>query len=203
MKNIFKGIEQQNIDTNTRQQMSEDGWRIATGEEETAFMGYYLYHTGLTKIYDWLARISVMFALFFVGDFGFEYMFRSSGEFHPTSIYVRCMLSIAALILCIALRKQKRRSAKKGIENHVYVIDALANQTTADQIYLTIHRNSYEHELFRFKESVNPMDYVHDDTGRRVGFRVRLYLYINHGKVVKKVVLGSDGYRSCYEQMRK
>ena len=34
MNKIFQNINIRNIDSNTEKQMSEDGWRIAGGEEE-------------------------------------------------------------------------------------------------------------------------------------------------------------------------
>ena len=40
MNKIFQNINIRNIDSNTEKQMSEDGWRIAGGEEEKAFLVY-------------------------------------------------------------------------------------------------------------------------------------------------------------------
>ena len=46
-----------------------------------------------------------------------------------------------------------------------------------------------------FNESVNPMDYIHDESGSQEGFRSLLYILIYDDKIQKKLVLGSDGYR--------
>ena len=47
------------------------------------------------------------------------------------------------------------------------------------------------------------MDYVHDEGGRNIGFRVLLFMVIYDDKIQSKVVIGSDGYRSLLDKCKK
>jgi hypothetical protein len=202
MNKIFQNINIRNIDSNTEKQMSEDGWRIAGGEEEKAFLGYFLnsktavWYTGTIRV---ILFITLGISL---GMAGFEYTFKTDTSYNPVPSIICIVLSLYLLLINEVVRKIIQRKALSKANGNVYVIDAKARFSGNNKVFIQLNDTQYNSELFVFNESVNPMDYIHDESGRQEGFRCLLYILIYDDKIQKKLVLGSDGYRIFLDKYR-
>ncbi len=202
MNKVFQDINIRDIDSNTKKQIQEDGWRVASGEEEKAFLGYFLSskvavrHTGAI-------RVILFIALgMFLGVAGFNYAFKTVEAYHPVSSIICIALSLYLLLINEVVRKIIQRKAISKAQGNIYVIDAKARFSGNNKVFIQINDTQYNSELFAFNESVNPMDYVHDEKDRSDGFRCLLYILIYDEKLQKKLVVGSDGYKAFLDKYR-
>ncbi len=202
MNKIFQNINISDIDSNTKKQMQEDGWRVASGEEEKAFLGYFLEskkavgHTGGIRIVLWILLGMAL------GMAGFEYAFKTDASYDPVPAIICIVLSVILLLINEVVRKIIQKNAISKADGNVYVIDVKARFSGSNKVFIEINNTQYNSELFVFNESVNPMDYIHDEAGRSDGFRCLLYMVIYDGKLQKKLVVGSDGYKAYLDKYK-
>ena len=64
MNKIFNSINMHNIDSNTKKQIEEPGWRVAAGEEEKIFLEYYLSGKKVNRINNAIRNILVVALLY-------------------------------------------------------------------------------------------------------------------------------------------
>ena len=193
----------QKTDSNMRKLLGEEGWRKADGEEKEAFLGYCLLGRNVKKSIAVIRMIVVVCLLVSMGELGFELLLKGDPSYDPVPMIVAIVICTLLLLLNEVAYRMYRSTVKARIENGIYVIDAIAMETGSDRITLTINGHAYGTEQYVFDEAAGPMDYVYDEKGHNVGFRVLLYIVAYGGECERKVVLGSHGYRYYLDKYKK
>ena len=203
MNKIFNSINMHNIDSNTKKQIEEPGWRVAAGEEEKIFLEYYLSGKKVNRINTAIRNILVVALFISVGTAGFELAFKTDASYDPVPSVIGIITALLLWLINEVVRKIIQRNIKNKVQGNIYVIDAMAHPAGDNRVVVSLNDDTYNTERFVYNESVNPMDYVHDEGGRNIGFRVLLFMVIYDDKIQSKVVIGSDGYRSLLDKCKK
>lgn len=193
MSSIFHDINFQKTELNTRKELEEDCWRKAENEELHAFLGFFIEKKG--KKGGISAGIVITALIFFVlaGELFFELLFRSDSSYNPLPIAAAMITDMLLLLFLLCIRELSLRKNVQALENCVYVTDAIAYGRSDNRVQVMVNKKKIAFDEYKFEETVSPTDYVYQEDGKCLGFRVFLYAVIQDNSCVMKAVLGSCG----------
>ena len=158
MNKIFNSINMHNIDSNTKKQIEEPGWRVAAGEEEKIFLEYYLSGKKVNRINNAIRNILVVALFISVGTAGFELAFKTDASYDPVPSVIGIITALLLWLINEVVRKIIQRNIKNKVQGNIYVIDAMAHPAGDNRVVVSLNDDTYNTERFVYNESVNPMD---------------------------------------------
>lgn len=203
MSSIFHDINFQKTDLNTRKELEEDCWRKAENEELQAFLGFYIEKNGRRGGVSVVIVITALIFFVLAGELFFELMFRSDSSYNPLPIAAAIIMDMLLLLFLLCIRELSLRKNVKALENCIYVTDAIAYGKSDNKVQVMVNKKKIAFDEYKFEEAVSPTDYVYQEGGSCLGFRVLLYAVIQNKSCVMKAVLGSYGYRHFAERFKR
>lgn len=202
MSSIFHGMNFQKTDLNTKKELEEDCWRKAENEDLHAFLGFYIDKKGSSGGINATIIITAIIFFVLVAEFLFELLLRSDPSYNPIPIVVAMIAVILILLFLMCMRELSLRKMVQNLNGCVYVTEAVAYGMAGNKVQVMVNKKRLAFDEYTFDETVSPTDYIFDEDGRSLGFRVSLYVVIQNNSCVMKAVLGSHGYRHFAEKYR-
>jgi hypothetical protein len=203
MSSIFLDVTFQKTDLNTVKELKEDGWRKAKGEEREAFLGFYLEKLGNHKGQKTLIKAIAVLLLVFIGELLFELLCKGDSSYNPVPICIciAAMVLFLLIMLCVYALSLKKTASQ--VSEYIYVTDAAAYNNGTDCVSVCVNGKKIAFDTYRFTEPVSPTDYVYDENGACMGFRVLLFAVVQGNMCKCKAVLGSSGVRFYSQRFKK
>lgn len=206
MNQLFENLDVRKVDTNTRKEMDEPGWRKLDSEESKVYATYYLYNGIPQKRYIFLRVVALLILFVSVGELLFEQLCREDPSFNPLPMWGGIIFGVILLLLNECILLLTRRSAFQDIRDNVYVVDAMAYNYVDNKVQIMVNHKKLAFDKYVFRQVVSPMDYEYDEHGKKNGFYVRMFLILKDGRCMRKDVLGSEEYQyynNKYQKMKK
>ena len=119
MNKIFNSINMHNIDSNTKKQIEEPGWRVAAGEEEKIFLEYYLSGKKVNRINNAIRNILVVALFISVGTAGFELAFKTDALYDPVPSVIGIITALLLWLINEVVRKIIQRNIKNKVQGNI------------------------------------------------------------------------------------